>query len=79
MVLCRGEVEGTAREEQWHAIPTIEVGEGRRAGGQGMLLQVSHWPDQGFEFFLRKRTVMRDKRTGLAYQVPLAAGILHSH
>ena len=53
-VLCREEVEGTLREAKWHFIPTIEVG---------------HWPDDAFEFFLRKRTVMRDRRTGLSYQV----------
>ena len=53
-VLCREEMEGTAKEAKWHFIPTIEV---------------SHWPDDAFEFFLRKRTVMRDRRTGLSYQV----------
>ena len=53
-VLCREEVEGTWKEAKWHFVPTIEVG---------------HWPDDAFEFFLRKRTVMRDRRTGLSYQV----------
>ena len=53
-VLCREEVEGTLKEAKWHFIPTIEVG---------------HWPDDAFEFFLRKRIVMRDRRTGLSYQV----------
>ena len=60
-VLCREEVEGTLREAKWHFIPTIEVG---------------HWPDDAFEFFLRKRTVMRDRRTGLSYQVVIHRVIL---
>ena len=60
-VLCREEVEGTLKEAKWHFIPTIEVG---------------HWPDDAFEFFLRKRTVMRDRRTGLSYQVLIRHAIL---
>jgi len=33
-------------------------------------IELSFWPDEYFEFFLRKRPVMRHKRTNISYQWP---------
>ena len=54
-ILCREEVDDSYKELTWKFIPTIEV---------------SFWPDEYFEYFMRKRPVMRHKRTNVSYQWP---------
>jgi len=54
-VICMEEIEDTYKELQWKFIPSVEVG---------------FWPDEGLEWLLRRRKVMRDRRTGVTYQWP---------
>ena len=59
-IMCREELENSYKELTWSFIPSIEVG---------------FWPDEYFEYFLRKRPVMRHKKTNVSYQWPSPAQI----
>eukprot|EP00092_Neocalanus_flemingeri_P031911 GFUD01034666.1.p1 GENE.GFUD01034666.1~~GFUD01034666.1.p1 ORF type:complete len:850 (+),score=213.74 GFUD01034666.1:67-2550(+) len=54
-IMCREGMEDSYKELVWSFIPSIEVG---------------FWPDEYFEYFLRKRPVMKHKKTNVSYQWP---------
>ena len=54
-IICLESLDDFCKELKWKFIPSVEVG---------------FWPDEGYEWFIRKRIGMRDKRTGVTYQWP---------